>query len=85
MRVRLPYSAHPRGAVVDTGRPRRAAVSLGERAARPNAINTPVNAPNTGRGLPNWFEQLPTAAAAASLSDSGVAIDKNFRNPYTER
>jgi Carboxypeptidase regulatory-like domain len=60
-------------------------IFLGPATTTPNAINTPVNAPNTGRGLPNWFEQLPTAAAAANLSDSRIGIDKDFRNPYTER
>jgi hypothetical protein len=60
-------------------------IFLGPATTTPNAINTPVNAPNTGRGLPNWFEQLPTAAAAPSLSDSRIAIDRNFLNPYTER
>jgi hypothetical protein len=60
-------------------------IFLGPATTTPNAINTPVNAPNTGRGSPNWFEQLPAAAAAASLSDSRIGIDKNLRNPYTER
>jgi hypothetical protein len=60
-------------------------IFLGPATTTPNAINTPVNAPNTGRGLPNWFEQLPTAAASASLSDSRIGIDTDLRNPYTER
>ena len=51
----------------------------------PNAINTTVTAPNTGRGAANWLEQLPTTAAAPSLTDSQKAIDPNLRNPYTER
>jgi hypothetical protein len=51
----------------------------------PNAINTPVNAPNTGRGTANWLEQLPTTAAAPSLTDVQNALDPNLRNPYTER
>jgi hypothetical protein len=41
----------------------------------PNAINTPVNAPNTGRGSPNWFEQLPTSAAAPRLTDTQNSLD----------
>ncbi len=51
----------------------------------PNAINTKITAPNTGRGAPNWFEQLPTTAAAPNLTDSQNAIDPNLRSPYTER
>src|SRR5262249_34508789 len=49
------------------------------------ATNTPLITPNTGRGLPNWFEQVPTVAAAPSLSDNRTAIDPDLRNPYTER
>jgi len=51
----------------------------------PNAINTKITAPNTGRGAPNWFERLPTSAAAPSLTDAQNALDPNLRNPYTER
>lgn len=51
----------------------------------PNAINTKIPAPNTGRGAPNWFEQIPTSAAAPSLTDSQNGIDRNLRSPYTER
>jgi outer membrane receptor protein involved in Fe transport len=54
-------------------------------AGTPNAINTTITAPNTGRGSPNWFEQLPTSAAAPSLTDTQNALDPNLRNPYTER
>jgi hypothetical protein len=60
-------------------------IFLGPATTTPNAISTPVNAPNTGRGLPNWFEQLPTTAATPKLTDSRIAIDPEFRNPYTER
>ncbi len=60
-------------------------IFLGPATTTPNAINTPVNAPNTGRGLPNWLEQVPTVARAPSLTDSRIAIDPGFRNPYTER
>jgi hypothetical protein len=60
-------------------------IFLGPAGTTPNAINTPVNAPNTGRGLPDWFEQVPTVARAAGLRDSRTAIDKDLRNPYTER
>jgi hypothetical protein len=51
----------------------------------PNAINTQIPAPNTGRGAPNWFEQLPTSAATPSLTDSQSSLDPNLRSPYTER
>jgi len=60
-------------------------IFLGPAGTTPNAINTPVNAPKTARGRPNWFEQLPAVARAPSLIDSRTAIDKDFRNPYTER
>jgi hypothetical protein len=60
-------------------------IFLGPAGATPNAINTPVNAPNTGRGFPNWFKQVPAVARAAGLTDSRTAIDKDLRNPYTER
>jgi hypothetical protein len=60
-------------------------IFLGPATTTPNAINTAVNVPNTGRGLPNWFEQLPTAASAPQLTDNRIAIDPSFRNPYTER
>ena len=51
----------------------------------PNNITTPVNTPNTGRGSPNWFEQIPTAAATPQLTYSRSAIDPTLRAPYTER
>jgi hypothetical protein len=58
---------------------------LGAATTTPNAINTAQNAPNTGRGLPDWLRQVPSVAAPPSLSDSRTAIDKDLRNPYTER
>jgi outer membrane receptor protein involved in Fe transport len=51
----------------------------------PNNITTAINAPNTGRGLPNWIEQLPTMAAAPQLTDSRSAIDPTLLAPYTGR
>ena len=60
-------------------------IFLGPATTTPNAISTQVNAPNTGRGLPNWFEQVPTVARAPSLADSRTVIDQDLRNPYTER
>jgi hypothetical protein len=60
-------------------------IFLGPATSTPNAISTSTIAPNAGRGSPNWFEQLPAAAAAPHLLDSQSAIDKDLRSPYTER
>lgn len=61
-------------------------IFLGPATTTPNAISTSgPNVPSTGRGLPDWFEQLPTVARAASVADNRIAIDPTFRNPYTER
>lgn len=61
-------------------------IALGPATSTPNAISTPgPNVPNTGRGLPNWFEQVPTEASVPKLTDSRTAIDPDIRNPYTER
>jgi hypothetical protein len=60
-------------------------IALGPATTTPNAISTSVTALNIGRGSPNWFEQLPTAAAAPALTDSRTAIGPDIRNPYTER
>lgn len=51
----------------------------------PNAITVPVNSLTAGRGSPEWYEQLPASAIAASLSDTRWTFDKYLRNPYTER
>jgi hypothetical protein len=61
-------------------------IFLGPATSTPNAISTSTPpALNTGRGHANWFEQLPSVAAAPSLTDAQVAIDKDLRSPYTER
>jgi hypothetical protein len=61
-------------------------IFLGPATTTPNAISTSgPNVPNTGRGLPGWFEQLPMVARAPSVADNRIAIDPTFRNPYTER
>jgi len=61
-------------------------IFLGPATTTPNAISTSgPNVPNTGRGLANWFEQLPTVARAPSVADNRISIDPTFRNPYTER
>jgi hypothetical protein len=42
--------------------------------------------PDTGRGTPNWFSQMPVAAPAPSIRDGQLAVfDRNIRNPYNER
>ena len=52
----------------------------------PNAISTDVRGLGTGRGSPNWFARLPAVASAPSLLDQqSGALEKEFRNPYTER
>jgi hypothetical protein len=62
------------------------ALAVGLAPSTPNSIRTQVNAPGTGRGSPNWFAQLPAAAAAPSLLDAQVgAFEKDFRNAHTER
>jgi hypothetical protein len=60
-------------------------ISLGPAVSTPNAISTTVNAPNTGRGLARWYEQLPTMAPVPQLTDNRNVVDANLRNPYTER
>jgi hypothetical protein len=60
-------------------------IFLGPGTTTPNAISASTPAQNTGRGLANWFEQLPAAAGTPSVLDSQIAIDQNLRNPYTER
>jgi hypothetical protein len=61
-------------------------IALGPATTTPNAISTQVGpAPNSGRGSPTWYEQLPTIAAAPKLTDSRTVIDPDLRNPYTER
>jgi outer membrane receptor protein involved in Fe transport len=62
------------------------ALAVGLAPSTPNSIRTLVTAPGTGRGSPNWFAQLPAAAAAPSLLDAQIgAFEKDFRNAYTER
>ena len=60
-------------------------IALGPATTTPNAISTSVNAPNTGRGLSNWFELVPTTAATPTMTDSRTVIEPDLRNPYTER
>jgi outer membrane receptor protein involved in Fe transport len=51
----------------------------------PNNITTTINVPNTGRGSPSWFEQIPTIASTPLSTYSRSAIDPTLRAPYTER
>ena len=52
----------------------------------PNAISVVNFAPNTGRGFPNWLEQIPLGGNPPSLLDAQAGtFEKDFRNPYTER
>lgn len=52
----------------------------------PNAVNTLESAPNTGRGLSGFSARLPATPRAPSLTDAQQnALDKDLRNPYTER
>ena len=60
-------------------------IALGPATSTPNAISTPVNALNAGRGSPTWYEQLPVMAATPKLTDNRSVIDSDLRNPYTER
>ena len=61
-------------------------LSAGLAASTPNAITTITNAPNTGRGLPNFSSQLPVAPSAPSVLDAqNNSIEKDLRSPYTER
>src|SRR5262249_29628651 len=55
--------------------------------SEPNAaVSVDFFAPSTGRGSPNWFEQLPLGGRPPSLQDAQAGtLEKDFRNPYTER
>jgi hypothetical protein len=62
-------------------------ISLDLAGSTPNAIFIDQRAAATGRGDPNWFAQLPGAMPRPpSLLDTQYGtLEKNFRNPYTER
>jgi outer membrane receptor protein involved in Fe transport len=55
-------------------------------ASSPNGRAAQVNAPGTGRGLGDWLARIPAEGRLpAPLDDQGFALDKDLRNPYTER
>jgi outer membrane receptor protein involved in Fe transport len=62
-------------------------ISLDLATSTPNAISIDQVALAPGRGDPNWFAQLPAATPRPpSLLDTQYGtLEKNFRNPYTER
>ncbi|MCI0622714.1 MAG: carboxypeptidase regulatory-like domain-containing protein, partial [Acidobacteria bacterium] len=61
-------------------------LSLELASSTPNAILVDLIAASTGRGDPNWFARLPTAAGEPDISkDQHGAIEKNLSSPYTER
>ena len=63
----------------------RKLIFLGPATTSPNAISTNTPVQNTGRGVANWYEQLPTVGANPSALDTQTGIDQNLRSPYTER
>lgn len=62
-------------------------LSLDLATSTPNAITVDLRGEPTGRGTGNWFAQLPTATPRTpSILDTQYGtLDKNLRNPYTER
>jgi carboxypeptidase family protein len=62
-------------------------LSLDLATSTPNAISIDQTALAPGRGDPNWFAQLPAATPRTpSILDTQYGtLEKNFRNPYTER
>jgi hypothetical protein len=62
-------------------------LSLDLAASTPNAITINRTSSISGRGDPNWSAQLPASTPRPpSLLDTQYGtLEKNFRNPYTER
>lgn len=61
-------------------------VSLQLPQSPPNGIRTDVQNLKTDRGSPNWSAQLPvTPSAPSPLNDQIGVLDRDLRNPYTER
>jgi hypothetical protein len=61
------------------------AIFLGPAQATPNAVTRSVNGAITGRGTPNWLEQMPTSGDTPSLLDTRQTFAADFRSPYSER
>jgi carboxypeptidase family protein len=63
------------------------ALSLDLAASTPNGIMIDQRGATAGRGDPNWSAQLPSSTPRPpSLTDTQYGtLEKNFRNPYTER
>src|SRR5262249_6130341 len=51
----------------------------------PNAVFIDHFSRNVGRGDPNWSAQLPTDGLPSLSGTQYGTLEKNFRNPYTER
>jgi hypothetical protein len=52
----------------------------------PNVMRTQLLAPNTARGTPAWFAQLPTVGQPSGpLDPQTFVLNRNLRAPYTER
>jgi outer membrane receptor protein involved in Fe transport len=61
-------------------------ISLQLATFSPNSRIGQVNALATGRGDSNWLSRIPASGNAPQPSDpQGGALDKDLRNPYTER
>ena len=82
----------PTGAVVDGALVILTGVETGVKldfaTSTPNAVTIDQRTTNsTGRGDPNWFEQLPIATPRppSLLDTQSGTFEKNFRLPYTER
>ena len=61
-------------------------IIYGLAAASPNGRAGQVNAPGTGRGFGDWLARIPAEGRLpAPLDDQGLVLDKDLRNPYTER
>ena len=61
-------------------------LSNGLATGSPNGRSGQVNALGTGRGLGDWLARIPAEGSPpVPLDDQGFAVDKDLRNPYTER
>jgi hypothetical protein len=61
-------------------------ISNGLAGASPNGRTSQVNAPGIGRGFGDWLARIPASGNPPEpLNDQGTALDRDLRNPYTER